>query len=712
MSFDTRLGQRIAVPLVLCGMAWGQIVQGAGFDPEPVRLPSSIAETTPRPITMMDLLGLRDVVGISISPDGKLVAFVLQQAVYQSNSYRTGLFIVSTGKDAVLKQLGSAGIPHWDEINGVQHEAPQWSQDNEHIRLRAKWERNSTWQVWEWNIDGGPPIQLTRVPGDVEEYQQLTGEMVLKVRPRPDPALAQRTVEHGVLYDGLIHAWEALPITTEILEAQPPSTETWIGDDYSAAQRKATEKEAEQLDPNLRTETCGIQPKHGYKPTSMIVDQKVSPDKQLVAFRCYLGDSSANNTQLFIRARDSNHSVNVTPNTYCVVQYWWTGDSSEIVYAGYHNDGHSNQLALVSARGGQAKTVSLPQQWFFSDFSFDATGNLVVAVQETNTVPPRVALIDLKNQTVRTLVDVNPEFASIQLSSPTRIEGINRYGEKWFAHLVKPFDYIPGRRYPLIVTTYRSGDWFLRGASGNENPIQVYAANGFMVLSFDVGRNPPVPAGDFKAAVRVWSSPTASIEDAVRRLCRAGLIDPGRIGITGFSHGSEILAYAISHSRVFSAAIGEAGGREPYFYYMAGKQWHDIFDAWGLGGWPEGKQRKRWAAVAATLHANRINTPLLTNAADSEFIGDLALFTSLQQLGKPVELFIYANELHYKNQPRHRYEIYGRNLDWFRFWLMDEQDTSPDKIEQYHRWAQLKRQRLCTDDSRSPQCHNSIEVPR
>jgi len=41
------------------------------------------------------------------------------------------------------------------------------------------------------------------------------------------------------------------------------------------------------------------------------------------------------------------------------------------------------------------------------------------------------------------------------------------------------------------------------------------------------------------------------------------------------------------------------------------------------------------------------------------------------------------------NQPRHRLEIYERNLDWFRFWLKQEEDPDPTKTKQY-----LRRRRL------------------
>ncbi len=65
-------------------------------------------------------------------------------------------------------------------------------------------------------------------------------------------------------------------------------------------------------------------------------------------------------------------------------------------------------------------------------------------------------------------------------------------------------------------------------------------------------------------------------------------------------------------------------------------------------------------------------------------------YAALEQLGKPVELFIYPDELHVKNQPMHRFEIYERNVDWFNFWLRGVEDSDPAKQDQYRRWHSLR----------------------
>jgi dipeptidyl aminopeptidase/acylaminoacyl peptidase len=252
-------------------------------------------------------------------------------------------------------------------------------------------------------------------------------------------------------------------------------------------------------------------------------------------------------------------------------------------------------------------------------------------------------------------------------------------------------NYEPGRKYPLVVTTYRTRE-FPRGASGDENPIQVYAAHGFAVLSFDMGlRDYDNNPGDFQRFLSWYESMDASIQMAIQKASEMGFVDTTRVGLTGYSRGTEIVAYEITHTKLFRAVSGAAGDDSPYFYYMAPKRVQDNFAKDGTGGWPKGKSKANWEQLAPDLNAESIEVPVLNNDPDSEFLADLSLYTSLRDLGKPMELFIYPDELHHVNQPKHRYQIYERNLDWFRFWLKSEESPDPAKSEQYQRWHQLRQ---------------------
>lgn len=654
-----------------------------GFDPTPLVIPQR-GHAARRTITPMDLLTLRDPKGLSLSPDGRYVAFVVGQAVYERNSYRSAFYIVSTKPGAIARNLGSAGVPHWDDINQWVPEPPKWSPDSQLVAYRMQRNNHENVEVWGWNPQTQERKVLTHVTGDVESYEWFPGKLQLFLKVKRKDA---RVSANSVLYDGNFEPWESVPIAEAIRRTISPEYEYWVCDVRRKTERKAEAREIHAFVATAGSATLGA------KEGKRILQGKVSPDGNSSVFRYMLTDLQESEfwqERLLVRTARGNQTMEITPNAFLVGEFWWSNDSNTVYYVDRRGDGHSPPLLAYSMTKGSTETIfASASSDYFTDFSFDSTRTQMASLRESNTTPPEIVLIDTKSQAVRRLVDLNPEFKTLTLSPASRIEGTNRYGDLWHAHLVKPVGYVAGKRYPLIVTTYRSGDYFLRGAPGDESPIQVYAAEGFTVLSFDVGRGKTLLQNDFQAKLLDWASPTASIEEAIRQLIDAGLVDANRVGITGFSHGEEIVGYAVTHSTLFRAAVG-AAGYDPSFYYIGGNVWQHLFARWGLGGWPEGQVRQRWEELALSLRADRVCAPILEIASDSEYLSYLPRVVSLQELGKPVELHIYPNERHVRSQPRFKYEIYVRNVDWFKFWLNRDEDTSPSKIEQTTRWRQLR----------------------
>jgi hypothetical protein len=87
------------------------------------------------------------------------------------------------------------------------------------------------------------------------------------------------------------------------------------------------------------------------------------------------------------------------------------------------------------------------------------------------------------------------------------------------------------------------------------------------------------------------------------------------------------------------------------------------------------------------LHTNK-PTPLLIQSPDQEAMVSLEAFKALKHYGVPVEWYVYPGEGHIKFQPRNKYFVYQRNLDWMKFWLKNEED--PSKQEQYKRWRAMR----------------------
>jgi dipeptidyl aminopeptidase/acylaminoacyl peptidase len=665
------------------------------FDPTPVMLPHTDADS-PRFVTSKDLLLLREIHGCTISPDGQWVAFVVGQANYERNGYRSGLFLVRTSGLEAPVSLGTAGMPHWTNFNEWESESPQWSKDSRFVFYRTRMKREETWQVWQWRAKTRKGKPLTHVPGNIAKYAvDFSGQkIVMKVELATNPAADKQRFEEGIIYNDQMTPWEGMPSILKKISAAERRSEVWVHELNTGIERRATEAEKRSLDPDVhelqeafdrasesRTEKCPI--------------DKVSlaPDNENVALLCAYDESAPSRImrwKFILMSRDGQRRQELAPESIRVGDYWWGGDGSQLYFVSSQWDGRPGRMRVVDIKSGRVRDLFQPTE-VLREFSMDAGEHWIACTRETNVTPAEVVVIDPRTGTHRKLADLNPEFLHMKLGSVERVSGVNRFGEEWFGHLVKPPRYDEGKRYPLIVTLYRSGDYFLVGATGNENPIQVYAAHGFVVLSFSIGRNRLRKNGDFDDYLLNWASPAASLEMAVRSLVERGIVDANKVGLAGLSRGADILEYTISHSQAFQAAIESGpGARDPYFFYMAGGVWHELFTKWGLGGWPEGESKKNWETLAASLNADRIETPLLMNSADSEFLGNMALYTSLEQLHKPVELYIHVNELHVKNQPKHRYEIYERNLDWFRFWLEGEEDSSPEKRSQYSRWERLR----------------------
>jgi dipeptidyl aminopeptidase/acylaminoacyl peptidase len=669
-------------------------VKGVGFDSTPLEL-SDVQQAKARPVTSMDLLTIRDLHGVQISPDGKNVAFVVGQAIYETNSYKSGLFVVGTALGSIPISLGGAGPPRWDWLGDWIPEAPQWSPDSRYVAYRLV--TDGKWQVWKWNRDASHPTQLTHTPYDVQSFEwSPDGRRITFLVKKPvSKDAARRIEEHGILYDGTTTVFENKSVIAQQLERKPEETEIWVCDLASGQERQMSADERNQME--------AWKQKLGEKVADFrvwaagdfgnIVNPKVSPDAKKVIYRLYDSPpvSGRRSQPLYLKTLDGGEAKQLTSGERPITDYWWGADSKQI-YLVQGGDGRSRDLSVASTDGGSPRRLSPRTSDFFDDYSVDSAATLAACVHENNTTPSEIAIIDLKSGEVRTLVNVNPQWKSLRTSSATRIEWVSSYGERGHGYLVKPLNYEEGHRYPLIVTTYRAGDNFLRGGGGDEYPIQVFAANGFAVLAWDEGYSAAPPKdGDFDQAMLQYRWPLASLEAALKELEKMGIVDTKRTGLTGWSFGTEVTQFTISHSQLFQAAIAcGMGSSDPFFYYMAPKYWKQEFVKWGMGGWPEGEASKHWHEYSAALNARDIHAPLLSNASEDDFMFTFQLYTSLEQLRKPVEMFIYPYELHTKTQPKHRYEIYERNLDWFKFWLQNKEDSDSAKKGQYERWHGLR----------------------
>ncbi len=174
------------------------------------------------------------------------------------------------------------------------------------------------------------------------------------------------------------------------------------------------------------------------------------------------------------------------------------------------------------------------------------------------------------------------------------------------------------------------------------------------------------------------------------------MIDPDRVGIIGFSRTCVYVMQTLTTSSLhFKAALIADGLNEGYLQYLLNVDVaHDVYrrDAESLiGAAPYGSGLQTWFERSPEFNLNKINAPLRVVAKRG--LGTLFMwepYAMLRVLKKPVDLLVINTNEHILTNPGARLASQGGTVDWFRFWLKDEEDPDPARADQYKRWRELR----------------------
>ncbi|MGN6210497.1 Atxe2 family lasso peptide isopeptidase [Asticcacaulis sp.] len=673
-----------------------------GFLPEPG------TQDAQRDIEASDLVRLRDIGPVmahdteaeilTLSPDGTRAAFQLRRADPVSNTYCLGMIVLPTAPNGspVLVDQGGEFIPETRTQDGFAQSTPsgapllitpKWSPDGQSIAyLRRDY---GITQVWKARADGSGASAITRSIFDIETFDWSPDGRALVVSGRPsipDAELAiKKEASSGFLYDDRF-----VPIAGNRPKARGVFPLVRFSVDATGSGPHALVPLPAELS-NTATGTPSHASRVTRVGTSMAWTAPVDPLNLI------------SDVELHVRFAGRPEAQIVVPHTQRISGIWFSSDGNVLYFMrteGWGHGWHASEQGLYRLdRTHSAPTRIVSTNDVLMGCQID--GSALICGEESSTIPRRIVRLDLRTGQQDTLFDPNPEFQALRLGPVQRLIWKNAFGYEAFGDLVLPPDHKPGEKHPLVVVQYFSRG-FLRGGTGDDYPVFLLASQGFAVLDFEMPPNysslqsSPVRSGDELGRIdfQDWQNRKhvlSSLEQGIAAAIDTGAVDQEKIGLTGLSDGFSTALYALFNGHVHYSAMaistccggrtvtGMLDGPAPARYYQA-------------MGYPKLTEAGSafWHVFSMRENAERMNTPLLIQVPDDEYLGALEGFTALRELGKPAEMYVYPDEHHIKWQPAHRLATYSRAVDWFKFWLLDHTDTTAEKADQYRRWQAMR----------------------
>jgi dipeptidyl aminopeptidase/acylaminoacyl peptidase len=366
------------------------------------------------------------------------------------------------------------------------------------------------------------------------------------------------------------------------------------------------------------------------------------------------------------------------------------GNKERVIVSAYQNSSfHTIDYHLTS--DGVWKLVAESK----SDFVNDEYKDLEIMVKEGLDEPP--LLIAKNKQRAQVIWNPNPQLKNIELGHASVYTWRTKEGRELKGGLYKPADYKLGQRYPLVIQThgFRELEFKPSGFLPTGSAARSLAAAGILVLQ--IGERCPYDTpSEGPCAV-------ASYESAVNQLVSQGLADPERIGIIGFSRTCFYVMKALTAGSLhFKAALITDGLMASYLQYISTVDLSENeiprqFDSM-IGASPFGEGLQRWLERSPAFNLDKITAPLLVFAGGRNLLLMWEPYAGLRYLHRPVDLIILNTDEHVLTNPTVRLASQGGSVDWFRFWLKDEEDSDPAKAEQYARWRLLRQS--CAPDCR------------
>ncbi len=392
-----------------------------------------------------------------------------------------------------------------------------------------------------------------------------------------------------------------------------------------------------------------------------------SPDGRYIAYRTQLVPGyESDRFRLAIYDRQTKKSRILTDNfDNWVDDFRWSPDSKEIYFIGevegyepiYKVDLASDKITNIT--GNQA----------IGGFEIANEGKDIVFAASSVAKPRELYRINLGDRKIEQITDFNKKFLEDVDVRPVEkmwVEGTG--GKKVEVFIVKPHDFDPNKKYPLILNVH--GGPQMQWMDSFRGDWQVYPGSGY-VVAFP---NPHGSTGYGEAYTAEISGDWGGkvfedlmkVTDALEKL---PYVDKNKMGAMGWSYGGYMMDWFQAKTKRFKCLASMMG------VYDLTSMWGSTEELWfvnhDLNGQPWNSED--YTKFSPSHYAKNFSTPTLIFTGQKDFRvpynQSIEYFTTLQTLGVPSRLIIFKNDGHWPDNIKSMPLYYDAHLDWFHKYL-------------------------------------------
>jgi dipeptidyl aminopeptidase/acylaminoacyl peptidase len=680
--------------------------------------PAPAQENGRRPIQVDDLFRFKRVADPRVSPDGKLVAYVVGTVDLAGNRTTSDIWLLST----------SGGEPRPLTAAKKSDRHPRWSPDGRCVLFESN--RSGATQLWVINIHGGEARQLTNLStGASDGIWSRDGKHIAFVsavwpefshkpfkesddfnKKRADEK-SKNPVQAKVFTRLFLRHWddyvedkrqhlfvvdvdakdgecraegEPRDVTPGDRDANPTSSTFAIGDDFTFSPDGKyllyTAVPAKNEAWSTNYDICRVS-LDGGKPECLTKDNlaadgspRFSPNGRLLVYRAQKrAGNEADRWELMLVETDAGGALLGKPRSATVKfdssveDFVWGPDSNTVFFTA--EDKATTPIWELSLDDGDIKHFHKGNT--NGSLSISGDGNIMAFTNAALDHPPEVRLASYKKLGGKGTSVNATVLADLDLPRPESVTVKGAGGEAMQMWILKPPGFDAGKKWPLVYLVHGGpqGAWS-DGWSYRWNP-QVWAAQGYVVAQ----PNPRGSTGFGQKYVDEISGDWGGkcYEDlmaGVAYLEKQPYIDSQRTAAAGASFGGYMMNWFAVQTGKFKTLITHCGvWNFDSMYATTEELW---FDEWEHGGPPWGQREsyEKYSPHRFAKNLTKFRTPMLIIHNDRDYrvpvSEGLQLFTTLQRLRVPSRMINFPDEGHWVLKPRNSQYWHQEVFAWLK----------------------------------------------